>query len=92
MLRSKGDLYCAAKPPDLARAEDAFTTSLDVARQHGAKLSELRATATLARFRQRNGSTDTLRRELRELCDWFPQDCDVPDLVEARTLLHALER
>ena len=90
VLRSKGELLLACDPPDVAAAERAFVRSVEVARDQGAKMSELRATATLAKFRHRRGVPDTMRSELGRLCDSFPADSDLPDLREARALVDKL--
>ncbi len=90
LLRSKGELLLTQDPPDLAGAEDAFVLSAETARAQGARLNELRATAKLLKFRRRHGIPETMTARFAELCRWFPESCDLPDLREARALLEQL--
>lgn len=90
VLRTKGELLLGCDPPNVADAEEAFVRSCEVAREQGALLLELRATATLAKLRRRLGTASTMQGELASLVDRFPADCDVPDLAESRSLLAQL--
>ena len=49
--RLKGESLLAVSPPRVVEAQDAFRTSIAVARRQGAKLFERRAAASLGRLR-----------------------------------------
>lgn len=91
VLRVKGELLLAQDPPDRAGAAAAFVAAVEIARQQGARISELRATAMVLKVRGPGGDDGTWRARLAELCAWFPAACDVADLRDARALLAKLE-
>jgi adenylate cyclase len=70
--------------------EDCFRTAVTVARRHGARLIELRATTSLARLWAGQGKRAQAHQALAEIYCWFTEGFDTPDLREARTLLERL--
>lgn len=84
MLLAEGGAQAAAE------AEEALRHALDVAHHQGAKLLELRAAVTMARWRTVSGSpaqaTEALRI-LEQVTRQFPEVADTVDLAEARQLL-----
>jgi predicted ATPase len=72
---------------DRETSEDCFQAAIAVARRQGAKSWELRATVSLARLWQRQGRGAEARQMLADVCGWFTEGFDTPDLREARQLL-----
>ncbi|MBM4467470.1 MAG: hypothetical protein FJ014_18255 [Chloroflexi bacterium] len=71
-------------------AEECFRRAIEVARQQGAKLWELRATLSLCRLLAQRGQRATARALLAEIYGWFTEGFDTPDLREAKSLLEEL--
>jgi predicted ATPase len=82
--RSAGD--------DADQATACFQRAIDVARQQGALLWELRATMSLAQVWARQGLALQGRAALATVYAAFTEGFDAPDLVEARALLDSLAR
>jgi DNA-binding winged helix-turn-helix (wHTH) protein/tetratricopeptide (TPR) repeat protein len=88
-------------PDPQGEAEACFLQAIDIARQQGAKLLELRAVISLVRLRQRQAQDhatrntqhesrlrlDEARAMLSEVYNWFTEGFDTVDLQTARTLL-----
>jgi DNA-binding SARP family transcriptional activator len=68
-------------------AEPWFYKAIEVAQTQAAKLWELRATIRLTQLWQTQGREAEAHARLSEIYGWFTEGFDVPDLVEARTLL-----
>jgi predicted ATPase len=75
---------------DYEAAESHFRRSLEIARQQGAKSYELRAAASLARMWRDQGRRGEARHLLAPIFGWFTEGFDLPDLMEAKALLHEL--
>jgi hypothetical protein len=58
---------------------------MEIARQQGARLWELRAATSLASLRAAQGERETVRRLIDAAMDGF-DGCDLPDLRRARAL------
>jgi class 3 adenylate cyclase/predicted ATPase len=71
-------------------AEELYRKALSIAVEQGAKLWELRAAATLARLRLKQGRLAEAHDLLAPIYGWFTQDFDRPDLQEAKVLLETL--
>jgi predicted ATPase len=67
-----------------------FHRAIEVAKAQKAKSWELRATMSLCRLLQKQGKQDQARIQLSEICNWFTEGFDTPDLIEAKELLDAL--
>jgi predicted ATPase len=67
-----------------------YRQALELARQQGAKLLELRAAVSLARLWQQQGKRQAAHDLLAGIYGWFGEGFDIPDLKEARALLAAL--
>jgi len=74
----------------LHQAESCFQHAIEVARRQSAKSWELRATVSLCRLWGKQGRVDEARQMLAEICGWFSEGFDTPDLQEARALLDEL--
>ena len=74
----------------MAEAERCLRTAIDVAREQGARLFELRATVSLARLLRDTNRRDEARSMLAAICNWFTEAFDLPDLTDAKALLDEL--
>ena len=88
--RLLGDLLLAGHNTDTAEAGRAFRTAIEVARQQGAKSSELRATSSLARLLAKQGKRREACTMLAEIYGWFTEGFDTADLKDAKALLDEL--
>jgi predicted ATPase len=77
-------------PNPQTEAEACFQQAIDIARQQGAKLWELRATTRLSRLWLQQGKPAAARQLLAEVYGWFTEGFETPDLQEARALLEEL--
>jgi predicted ATPase len=62
-----------------------------MARQQEAKSWELRAAISLARLWQQQGMSSEAREQLAPVYGWFNEGFGTADLIDARTLIEALE-
>jgi predicted ATPase len=88
--RVKGDLLLIKNPDNVPEAQRCFHTAIDVARQQGTRLFELRATASLAHLLKRKGEIVQARQMLAEIYNWFTAGFDTADLKDAKALLDEL--
>jgi predicted ATPase len=87
LVRRNGQLFQDRDPP---AAETMFKEAIGIAQRLGAKLWELRATASLARLHRDQGRHTEARDLLAPVYGWFTEGFDTPDLVEAKALLDEL--
>jgi tetratricopeptide (TPR) repeat protein len=73
-----------------AEAEACFLKAIEIAQQQHAKSLELRATVSLARLWQQQGTHREAHRMLSEIYNWFTEGFDTVDLKEAKALLEVL--
>lgn len=87
--RIRGELL---RSRDEAEAEACFRRAIEVARRQEARWWELRATVSLARLWQAGGAARQRQawEMLADVCDWFTEGGDLPDVREARALLRDL--
>jgi predicted ATPase len=91
LLRIKGELLLRdASDQSVAAAEDCFDQALDVARQHGALLWELRAALSLARLRVMQDRQGDARQLLAPVYDRFTKGGETSDSRNARAVLESL--
>ena len=88
--RLKGELLLALPEADTTEAEACFRHAIAIAREHGARMLELRTATSLARLWRESGRTGEARELLAPVYDWFTEGFDTPDLKEAKALLHEL--
>jgi class 3 adenylate cyclase/predicted ATPase len=86
--RYKGQLLL--RQGQLEAAEELYRKALSIAEEQGAKLWELRAAASLARLRRKQGRHAEAHDLLAPVYGWFTEDFDRPDLQKAKALLEAL--
>jgi adenylate cyclase len=67
-----------------------FHKAIEIARQQGAKLLELRAVMSWARLWHQQGKTADADTMLAELYGWFTEGFDTVDLKDASALLDEL--
>jgi len=71
-------------------AETSFRAAISTARKQTARLSELRATMSLARLLASQERRDEARTMLAEIYGWFTEGFDTADLKDAKALLNEL--
>ena len=89
--RLAGEVHLARPDGGQSDAEDHFHRAIEIARGQGARLIELRATASLSRIWARTDRRADARRALSALYAQFTEGLDTPDLVRAQLLLGELE-
>ena len=72
-------------------AEQLYRKAFGIAQEQEAKLWELRAAVSLARFRRDQGRHAEARDLLAPVYGWFTEGFDTPDLKEAKAVLEALD-
>ncbi len=90
IYRLKGELLwrqTAGQGASLTEVESCFKQAIETARQQQAKLFELRATASLARFLLKQNRQPEASDCLKNVYQWFTEGHNTPDLQEARELL-----
>lgn len=96
LYRLRGELYLLQQgaapfdPAISAQIEAAFQQAIAIAQTQQAKSSELRATISLSRFRQRQGQSAAAYQPLATIYHWFAEGVDTPDLLDAKELLEVL--
>jgi predicted ATPase len=70
-------------------AEESFRRALGLAREQRARSLELRAAVSLSRHCRGPGLADEARQTLADVCGWFTEGFDTPDLQAARAALAA---
>jgi class 3 adenylate cyclase/predicted ATPase len=89
--RTAGEIASLQLHCDYEAAEWHFRRGLDIARQQGAKLYELRAAVNLARIWRDQGRQDEARSLLAPIFGWFNEGFQLPDLMVAKALLDELQ-
>ena len=87
LLHLRGELLAREDGP---AAEASFREAIALARRQGARMYELRATTSLARWLTEGGRVTEARRLLAPLYASFTEGFDTRDLMEARALLEEL--
>jgi class 3 adenylate cyclase/tetratricopeptide (TPR) repeat protein len=90
LYRLKGELLMIKDESNVAEAERCLRTAIDVARRQGARLFEIRATASLGHLLHKTNRRDEARTMLAEIYNWFGEGFELSDLKEAKALLDEL--
>ena len=85
LLRLKGEIL--VRKGSLSEAEHWLHEAIQVSRQQGAKLFELRSTVSLCGVLDGPRADAALREMLTPVHNWFEEGHDAPDLLDARALL-----
>jgi DNA-binding winged helix-turn-helix (wHTH) protein/predicted ATPase len=88
--KSPNTQHLTPSTPAEVEAEACFLRAIDIAREQGAKLLELRAVMSLSRLWQSQGKKKQARQMLAEIYNWFTEGLDTKDLQEAKALLAEL--
>jgi predicted ATPase len=88
--RLKGEALLALSPERAAEAEASYHQALAVACDQGARLWELRAATSLARFWRDQGRRAEAHDLLAPVYGWFTEGFDTADLKDAKALLDEL--
>jgi len=86
----RGDLLNATG--DRSAAERSYQQAIAVAKLQSAKLSELRASSSLARLWYQQDRRGEARDLLATIYGWFTEGFDAPILKEAKALLEELAK
>jgi predicted ATPase len=87
LYRLRGECLLKREPENSAPAEEAFQTSIAVAKQQGARSYELLAALSLAKLYQSTGRTAEACAILTPALDGFSPTAEMPQINEAQVLL-----
>jgi hypothetical protein len=87
---TRGELLLVQGPPDEGAAEQCFRRVIDLAREHQARLFELRAATFLARLLKNRGEILEASKVLTDIYGWFTEGFETADLKDAKALLEEL--
>jgi hypothetical protein len=90
LCRMKGEILGDASPYNVAESELWLRRAIETSKRQGARWYELRAATSLARLLDRQGKRDEARAMLADNYGWFTDGFDLPDLMEAQSLLDEL--
>ncbi len=88
--RIKGEALLQRTPPDHEAAIACFQEAIDLARDQGSRVFELRAVTSLARLWRQQGRAAAARDRLAAAIGWFTEGLDLSDQQAARSLLDEL--
>ena len=88
--RLRGEILASEKG-DAEAGETCFREALDIARGQGARMLELRAATSFARLLRDAGRSAEAQALLGPVYEWFTEGHELPDLVDAKTLLAELD-
>ena len=91
IFRIEGDLHLLKALPDPGLAEQCYQVAVQIAIGDEAKGWQLRAALSLAKLWVAQSRIDEARDLLQALYDSFTEGFAMPDLVEAKQLLQAIE-
>jgi hypothetical protein len=73
-----------------SEALDCFKHAYQIAKEQDAKMWELRAAMSIAKFYASKGQPEVGRKMLHETYDWFTEGLETNELQQARILLESL--
>jgi predicted ATPase len=85
--RLRGECLLKREPGNSAPAEEAFQTSIAVAKQQSARSYELLAALSLAKLYQSTGRVDEARAILTPALHGFSPTAEMPEIRDAQALL-----
>jgi predicted ATPase len=90
LQRLKGQLLLALPEADTTAAEACLRHAIATAREHSARMLELRAATSLARLWAERGERQKAHDLLAPVYNWFTEGFDTADLKDAKVLLGEL--
>ncbi len=90
LFRLQGELLLIQANPLHTEAEQCFYKAMEIARHQNAKMLELRATVSLAKFWKKTNQLEKAKDILNSVYSSFAEGCESPDLVETKTLLEQM--
>jgi class 3 adenylate cyclase/tetratricopeptide (TPR) repeat protein len=90
VYRVAAKVVLCKSPRNSSLAESHLRHAIELARNQGTKLWELRATVSLVRLLRDTNRRDEARAMLAEIYDWFTEGFDTADLKDAKALLDEL--
>jgi tetratricopeptide (TPR) repeat protein len=91
LYRFKGQLLLMKNPGGFRKAQQCFSSAIEIAREQDAKSDELSATIELARLMAQQGRRELARSRLKKIYNWFTEGFDTADLKAAKALLDDLK-
>ena len=88
--RVRGDILLKRDPASTVRAEQAFLTAIDIAKQQKSRSYELQAALALAKLYQSTGRPGDAHAVLAPGLEGFTPAPELPEIAEAQQLLNAL--
>src|SRR5262249_34844008 len=88
--RLRGEFLLRRDPADRAPTEEAFRTSIAIAKEQGARSPVLLASLSLARLHQSTGRPAEAHAVLAPALEGFGPTPEMPEIAEAQALLAAL--
>ena len=88
--RLRGEFLLRRDPADRAPAEEAFRTSIAIAKEQGARSPVLLASLSLARLYQSTGRPAEAHAVLAPALEGFTSTPEMPEIAAAQALLEAL--
>ena len=89
--RLRGKILFKRDPADLTSAEEAFRTSIAIAKEQSARSPVLLASLALAKLLQSTGRPIEAHAVLGPALEGFPPTPEMPEIAEAQALLVAIE-
>ena len=89
--RLRGEILQKGDPADPVPVEEAFRTSIGIAKEQGARSPVLLASLLLAKFYQSTGRPAEAHAVLEPALEGFSPTPEMPEIAEAQALLAALE-
>src|SRR5262249_51341586 len=92
LYRLRGEYLLKRESGNFAQAEEAFQTSIAVAKQQGARSYELLAALSLAKLCQLTGRAAEARAILKPALDGFSPTAEMPEINDAQALIELTPR
>lgn len=90
LQRLEGEFLLKTSADNAQKARECYAQSIATARQLKARFQELRTTISLARLLADQDQTGEAKILLRQVCDWFSEGLNTPDMKVAKAMLDTL--
>jgi hypothetical protein len=88
----KGQLLLMKEPKATRKAQQLFSSAIEISRKSGAKSDELSATIESARLLMQQNRHAQARAKLGKIYNWYTEGFDAADLKDAKALLDEIDR